>query len=231
MQLKFKVKEQTIEQQRTSSVPRRGSAEYLELVFAFSSDWDSLEKTIYFQHGEYSNAVLLQGDTIVVPAWYTQQESFLITFLGVDDVQTVPTNVVEIVLEESNEIWVAVAPDPESVDYQALMARIATLSSQIGDLQSLQTTNKTNLVEAINELWAREPSNPEPGGGVVPADVERQSNRVTLIDKNSDNAHYPTAKAVFDFVGNIEAALDSIIANQENYIAQSPVPVNEEVLE
>lgn len=37
------------------------------------------------------------------------------------------------------------------------------------------------------------------------------------------------AEAISDAVGDISSALDSIIAYQESYIAQSPIPVSEEV--
>lgn len=69
------------------------------------------------------------------------------------------------------------------------------------------------------------------GGGNLPNDVERTSNRVTVINEDSDDNHYPSAKAVFDIVGNIEANLDNIIALQESLIEQSPTPVNLEVEE
>lgn len=69
------------------------------------------------------------------------------------------------------------------------------------------------------------------GGGGRPADMESTNNRVTTIDETSDDEHYPTAKAVFDVVGNIEEALDGIIAIQESFIAQSPANVSEGVPE
>lgn len=96
----------------------------------------------------------------------------------------------------------------------------------IGDTEKLETEDKSSLVAAINEVRRTGGS-----GGNCPDDVERQANRVTVIDKTSDDAHYPTAKAVFDFVGDIDTALDNIIALQENYIAQSPVPISEGVEE
>lgn len=103
------------------------------------------------------------------------------------------------------------------------------LLALIGPVSHLDTEDRSSLVAAINEVLRRGGSGN--GSGELPDDIERTTNRVTVIDGMSDDEHYPTAKAVYAVVGNIETALDRIIAVQESYIAQSPVPVNEEVEE
>ena len=115
MVLKFKVSEQTITSLATKSIPRRGSAEYLDLEFSFSPDWNDLDKILYFQSGEYSTPVELASEqtSVRVPPYYTQQESFIVTLLGTSSSTEVPTNVVAIELQESNELWIADAPIPE----------------------------------------------------------------------------------------------------------------------
>lgn len=73
------------------------------------------------------------------------------------------------------------------------------------------------------------------GSGGQPADMESTNNRVSSIDETADDDHYPTTRAVVAYVdgvvGDIESALDGIIAIQESYIAQSPAPLSVEVTE
>lgn len=47
---------------------------------------------------------------------------------------------------------------------------------------------------------------------------ENISNKVTAVSAGSTDDEYPSAKAVHDIVGNIESALDGIIALQNRYI-------------
>ena len=49
-------------------------------------------------------------------------------------------------------------------------------------------------------------------------DVEMTSNKVTSISSESTDTQYPSAKAVADIIGDIDTALDSIIALQNSYI-------------
>lgn len=49
-------------------------------------------------------------------------------------------------------------------------------------------------------------------------DAEKYANKVTVINKNSTDDQYPSAKAVYTIVGDIETALDGIIAIQEELI-------------
>lgn len=49
-------------------------------------------------------------------------------------------------------------------------------------------------------------------------EVETKDNKVNTISSTSSNQEYPSAKAVFDYVGNIETVLDEIrgVANESN---------------
>jgi len=47
---------------------------------------------------------------------------------------------------------------------------------------------------------------------------ELKENKVTVIDETATDNEYPSALAVFSTLGNIEAALDNIIAIQEELI-------------
>lgn len=146
MVLTFLVRNQTLTYLDTKLVPRIGSAEYLQLKFKFiTTDWLDLRKTIQISSGEYSESYILESDIFDVPTYYTQQESFDITFLGDKGSQVVPTNVLTVKLDESNKLWTAEPPDPQSSAYLKLMG-------SIGDLDDLKTGSKDNLVAAINSL-------------------------------------------------------------------------------
>ena len=143
MVLTFLVRNQTLTYLDTKLVPRIGSAEYLQLKFKFiTTDWLDLRKTIQISSGEYSESYILESDIFDVPTYYTQQESFDITFLGDKGSQVVPTNVLTVKLDESNKLWTAEPPDPQSSAYLKLM----------GSIGDLKTGSKDNLVAAINSL-------------------------------------------------------------------------------
>ena len=50
------------------------------------------------------------------------------------------------------------------------------------------------------------------------AEAELKQNKTNTISENSTNAQYPSAKAVYDYVGNIETVLDEIrgVSNESN---------------
>ena len=112
MILKFRVSEQTISALNTKSVPRIGSKDYLIIQFSFSNDWDGLTKTAYLQRDSVSVPIEIKDGLVEVPEWFTEQESFNVTLFGTDGTKEVPTNVVAIKLEKSNDLWVKDAPEP-----------------------------------------------------------------------------------------------------------------------
>lgn len=123
MQLEFLVEEQTIYALPTNSIPRRGSKEYLSLLFRFPEAWEKYTKTVYFQCGDYSEPVLIEDSGVVdVPAYFTAQESFLVMLVGIDGNEVCPTNVLCIALEASGDTWESVPPDTEMPAYQQLVS-------------------------------------------------------------------------------------------------------------
>ena len=130
MNLTFRVKQQTITKDITDEVPRIGSREYLYLVFTFSTDWSNLNKTLYISDGTYSDAInITELIPVQVPSYYTQNASFTITLMGTHENTVVPTNVVTCILEQSNEVWEAVAPNPDSITYQQLIEALSKIES------------------------------------------------------------------------------------------------------
>lgn len=147
MVLTFLVRNQTISYIDTKVTPRIGSSNYLQLKFNFvTKDWSSLRKTLHISAGEYSEPFILESDVFDVPTYYTQQESFKITLLGDNGSEgtVVPTNVLTVSLDESNNLWTAEPPDPQNSAYIELL-------NSIGNLDDLETEAKNNLVAAINE--------------------------------------------------------------------------------
>lgn len=47
-------------------------------------------------------------------------------------------------------------------------------------------------------------------GGKTVTDLQSADGLVTTIDANSDDQHYPSAKCMYDIIGNIEARLGNI---------------------
>ena len=125
MILSFDVNQQTVSRSAVTSIPRKGSREYLYLSFTFSDDWTDLTKTLYVSSETYSDGIIIEeGVPVQVPTYYTQQNSFSITLCGINGNQFVPTNIVTVLLEESNDTWEEIAPDPESIPYQQLIAMV-----------------------------------------------------------------------------------------------------------
>ena len=113
MIIRLKVFEQTLSIVDTKSVPRKGSKDYLDLQFLFSSDWKDLSKVCYLQHGEVSQPIDVVDGLVEVPEWFTEQDSFDVTLFGKNGNQEVPTNVVSLRLEKSNPLWEQDAPEPQ----------------------------------------------------------------------------------------------------------------------
>lgn len=155
MILTFVVRNQTITYVDTKVTPRVGSSNYLQLRFIYTSkDWDTLRKTLHISSKEYSEPFVLESNVFDVPKYYTQQSTFNITLLGDDGQVIVPTNVVTITLDESNNLWTSTPPDAQNSAY-------ITLLNSLGNLEDLDTKTKENIVDAINEVYRTSGVSPE----------------------------------------------------------------------
>lgn len=178
------------------------SIKYLEAKFHFqTSDWDGASKWAHFSKGDITYDVHLNHDDAIT------NEDNLNLSAGKWTVYLHGTN--------------------DGTRITTEKAYIEVKESGVLDGEPFPDVP----VSALENLDARVHALEQGTGGGVPSNVELTSNRVKVIDENSDHKHYPTARAVFDVVGNIEEALDGIIAIQESFIAQSPLPVGEEVSE
>ena len=224
MILKFNVKEQTISLVNTKSVPRIGSKDYLVLQFSFSSDWENLDKLVYLQSGDVSVPHDLVDGSVIVDEYFTEQTEFNVTLFGTDGTTEVPTNVVSVQLEKSNDLWEKDAPEPQnSWVVQVLDARDEALAAAIraenAAIRQPYPDEKTGTWWVWNvEADAYQDTGISYGGsgGVAFETDETLYLRDGILGVNTadaaeqDNTLPITSAAVYTVVGNIEVRLSTI---------------------
>lgn len=190
-----------------------GMRKAVTVQFVFSPEWDGLTKTAVFSNGKTTVDVLAanwDGDTVPVPheVLAVPGRHARVGVYGADESGVVlPT------------VWVSLGkvqpgadPSGDASDDPSLPVW-AQLQSQIGDLDDLQTYNKGNLVDAINEARG---SGGSGGGGYTIGDglkLDAATNTLsvdtaTAVEK--DNTKPVTSAAVYTEVGNINALLATI---------------------
>ena len=125
--------------------------------------WDSLRKTVVFR-GAATKDVLDAGNEIVIPAEVVSKAggSLYIGVYGVDaeDHVAIPT-----IWTELGVIQGAATPSGDASTAPSLPVW-AQIQAMVGDLGTLDTEAKSNLVAAINEALTK-------GGEIAPAEVQR----------------------------------------------------------
>ena len=191
-----------------------GMAKAVTVEFVFSDDWSELTKTAVFSAGRTTVDVLesaWDGNKVVVPHEILA-DAGPIARVGVyganADGLILPTVWVTL-----GKVMPAAEPsgDPGADPSLPIWAQ---LQSQIGDLDDLQTYNKGNLVDAINE--ARNSGGGSGGGGYTIGDglkLDAATNTLsvdTAAAVEKDNTKPVTSAAVYTEVGNINALLATI---------------------
>ena len=191
-----------------------GMAKAVTVEFVFSDDWSELTKTAVFSAGRTTVDVLesaWDGNKVVVP------HEILADAGPIARVGVYGANADGLILPT---VWVTlgkVMPAAEpSGDPGAdpTLPIWAQLQNQIGDLDDLQTYNKGNLVDAINE--ARNSGGGSGGGGYTIGDglkLDAATNTLsvdTAAAVEKDNTKPVTSAAVYTEVGNINALLATI---------------------
>lgn len=191
-----------------------GMAKAVTVEFVFSDDWDGLTKTAVFSAGRTTVDVLesaWDGNKVVVP------HEILADAGPIARVGVYGANADGLILPT---VWVTlgkVMPAAEpSGDPGAdpTLPIWAQLQNQIGDLDDLQTYNKGNLVDAINE--ARNSGGGSGGGGYTIGEglkLDAATNTLsvdTAAAVEKDNTKPVTSAAVYTEVGNINALLATI---------------------
>lgn len=190
-----------------------GMAKAVTVEFVFSPDWDGLTKTAVFSNGKATVDVLAanwDGDTVPVPheVLAVPGRHARVGVYGADESGVVlPT------------VWVSLGKvqpgaDPSGDETADPSLPVwAQLQKQIGDLDDLQTYNKGNLVDAINEARS---SGGSGGGGYTIGDglkLDAATNTLsvdTAAAVEKDNTKPVTSAAVYTEVGNINALLATI---------------------
>lgn len=217
MILKFKVSEQTISAVNTKSVPRIGSKEYLILQFSFSNDWDGLTKIAYLQRNSVSEPIEIQDGLVEVPEWFTEQESFNVTLFGTDGTKEVPTNVVAVKLEKSNDLWVKDAPEPTP----SWITELIDLSNHppipgSNGFWLLWDTDQDEYVEsqlAVSEgmgFATRDTAGIIKVGDNLSISEDGVLSVVTTDTAQQDNTKPMTSAGVYTLAGNIEVLLAAL---------------------
>ena len=223
MIIQLKVFEQTLSIVETKSVPRKGSKDYLALQFTFSSDWKDLDKLCYLQHGEVSQPIDVVDDLVEVPEWFTEQDRFEVTLFGKSGTQEVPTNVVSLRLEKSNNLWEKDAPEPQP----SWLAKIIDLNNHppipgengywlLWDIDSgVYVESELPLPEVSSGgsggNWSQisdKPFNTIDGNTLVSRSGTLCVN--TTDDAEQDNTRPITSSGVHVICGNINALLQAI---------------------
>ena len=190
-----------------------GMSKAVTVQFVFSPDWSGLTKTAVFSAGRTTVDVLesaWDGNKVVVP------HEILADAGPIARVGVYGANADGLILPT---VWVTlgkVMPAAEpSGDPGAdpTLPIWAQLQKQIGDLDDLQTYNKGNLVDAINEARS---SGGSGGGGYTIGDglkLDAATNTLsvdTAAAVEKDNTKPVTSAAVYTEVGNINALLATI---------------------
>lgn len=190
-----------------------GMSKAVTVQFVFSPEWDGLTKTAVFSNGKTTVDVLAanwDGDTVPVPheVLAVPGRHARVGVYGADESGVVlPT------------VWVSLGKvqpgaDPSGdASADPSLPVWAQLQKQIGDLDDLQTYNKGNLVDAINEARG---SGGSGGGGYTIGDglkLDAATNTLsvdTAAAVEKDNTKPVTSAAVYTEVGNINALLATI---------------------
>lgn len=190
-----------------------GMAKAVTVQFVFSPEWDGMTKTAVFSNGKTTVDVLAanwDGDTVHIPheVLAVPGRHARVGVYGADESGVVlPT------------VWVSLGKvqpgaDPSGdASADTSLPVWAQLQSQIGDLDDLQTYNKGNLVDAINEARS---SGGSGGVGYTIGDglkLDADTNTLsvdTAAAVEKDNTKPVTSAAVYTEVGNINALLATI---------------------
>ena len=190
-----------------------GMAKAVTVEFVFSDDWSGLTKTAVFSAGRTTVDVLesaWDGNKVVVP------HEILADAGPIARVGVYGANADGLILPT---VWVTIgkvmpAAEPSGdPGADPTLPIWAQLQNQIGDLDDLQTYNKGNLVDAINE--ARSSGGSGGGGYTIGEGLKLDAATNTLsVDTaaavEKDNTKPVTSAAVYTEVGNINALLATI---------------------
>lgn len=86
---------------------------------------------------------------------------------------------------------------------------------KVSELNESLTTNDDDLIMIVqenndNELENFKITRANFISGIAPQNMEVTTNKVTSLSSSSTDTQYPSAKCVYDLIGDIDTALDAI---------------------
>ena len=157
-----KVAKTTCETTRLAPIPR-GIVGAVVAVEYTDPAWDSLRKTVVFR-GAATKDVLDAGNEIVIPAEVVSKAGGSL-YMGVYGVDAENHVAIPTIWTELGVIQGAATPSGDASTAPSLPVW-AQIQAMVGDLGTLDTEAKSNLVAAINEALTK-------GGEIAPAEVQR----------------------------------------------------------
>lgn len=123
--------------------------------FTFDENWDGLDRTAIFVAGSVSVSLLLDSTNSCAIPWEVLQYANRTLMVGVygttGETLVLPTIWASLGTIQPGAVLSPSAQDPTPTVYQQIL-------NTMGDLSALETSNKSSLVAAINEIY-------ESGGG------------------------------------------------------------------
>ena len=127
----------------------------LPIKFIFDAEWTGLAKSAVFETNDVKITVQLVNDQCVIPH-ETLSKYNVPLHIGVYGTNgenvIIPTIWQEFTIHRGTEIGGEGSIDPTPSEVEQIEARLTSVENDIGDLDNLNTTTKSNLVAAVNEL-------------------------------------------------------------------------------
>ena len=185
------------------------SINYLTAKFLFrTKDWDGCVKTAYFTQGTTAKAVVLTNDQILESDGLNLSAgTWTVKLTGVRGTTRITTNAVDLRVVPFGTFSGDDLPDITPTEAEQIL-------SMIGNLEDLSTSEKINLVAAINEIANRT------GSGAV-SSVNGKTGDVVLTGADigfTDAGGYYTADTAEGALAEIGAQLDGLAAALEGLL-------------
>ena len=153
----------------------------------FTSDWDGLQKTAVFVAGDVSRAVINVEELVTIPAEVLRKPNQRL-YVGIYGMNGEGTLIIPTIMAKGPKIEKGAEPsdDPTTDPDPAVWQQMLTA---IGDLNDLDTTAKTSLVAAINEVFSKSGSG---SGGITAAQISALDGmfKVAAFTKADVSAEY-----------------------------------------
>lgn len=214
------------------------SVKYLTVRFEFSKEWDEYSKTALFFGGDGSvysvpmiagNSMYIGENICYVPYEVIKQSGFEISVFGTTDESVITSNKVSVQVTESGYSEGEAPRDPTPSEYQQLSEAAnyalneALLARQIALENTYNFQNQLNSkMDRFGTVYENDvvvEKNAYFNGGINIFENEARFEGTVSVLKTPENDIDAINKGYLDgLVGDIEAALDSIIALQNSYI-------------